>query len=59
MSIVQALIGSIVSSTAGGGGGGGGGYPSPGAGFFQASWPDSAGWSAQVWYSIQDLAQAA
>jgi hypothetical protein len=48
MSIIQTLIGSIVSSTAsGGGGGGGGGYPVPGGGFYLASWPDSAGWSAQ------------
>lgn len=38
MSIVQALLGSIASSTSGGGGGGGGAtYPSPGSGTYQAN----------------------
>jgi len=47
MSIVQALIGSIVSSGSGGGGGGFNGSPSPGSGTYQSSWPGSEGWSVQ------------
>jgi hypothetical protein len=49
MSIVQTVIGAIVSSTSGGGGGGGGfnGAPIPGNGSYLTEWPNSAGWSAQ------------
>jgi hypothetical protein len=48
MSIVQALIGSIVSNTSGGGGGGVfNGAPNPGSGNYQTTWPGSEGWGIQ------------
>ena len=45
MSIVQTLIGAIVSS--GGGGGAFNGAPNPGAGSYESYWPGSQGWSVQ------------
>jgi hypothetical protein len=47
MPITQLIMARNTSGGGGGGGGGGGSYPVPGDGFYQASWPDSAGWSAQ------------
>ena len=47
MSIVQTLIGSIVSSTSGGGGGGFLGAPDPGSGAYQTVWGGSEGTPTQ------------
>lgn len=47
MSIVQALIGSVVSSGSGGGGGGYNGSPGPGSGAYQTTWAGSEGWGVQ------------
>ena len=47
MPITQLIMARNTSGGGGGGGGGGGSYPVPGGGFYLASWPDSAGWSAQ------------
>lgn len=47
MSIIQAFIGAIVSSSSGGGGSGYQGAPGPGTGSYNNYWSGSEGWSAQ------------